>query len=84
MEKHWKKSEDSFSLFAGWSTNNEGSGPYVMGDTVSYADLIVASRLIWAKAAFGVNSSEWARILSWNNGKWGQFSKLFEKYEVLA
>lgn len=82
-ESNWKKSEEAFKLVSSWLERNDGSGPYVMGETPSYADFIVMSRLVWAKALFGVESAEWARISSWEGGKWADYAKLFEEYEIM-
>jgi glutathione S-transferase len=45
-------------------------GKWIMGDGFSYADIIVASTLLWHKRV--VKEDEWARISSWNGGKWAQ------------
>jgi glutathione S-transferase len=41
-----------------------------MGETFSYADIIVASRLFWYKRI--LKEDEWARISSWNGGRWAK------------
>jgi len=45
-------------------------GRWVMGDTFSYADIIVACRLFWLKRV--LKEDEWARISSWNGGRWAK------------
>ncbi|KAG1722229.1 hypothetical protein EDD22DRAFT_1054641 [Suillus occidentalis] len=45
-------------------------GKWIMGDAFSYADITVASSLLWYKRV--VKEDEWARISSWNGGKWAQ------------
>ncbi|KAG2051545.1 hypothetical protein BDR06DRAFT_958794, partial [Suillus hirtellus] len=58
-----------------------------MGDTFSYADIIVASRLFWYKSI--LKEDEWARISSWNGGRWAkvldkvqQECHLASRYEI--
>ncbi|KAK7690188.1 hypothetical protein QCA50_006839 [Cerrena zonata] len=83
-EKLWKKMEEAFDLISSWLDKNSGSYPYVMVETISYADFVIMSRLIWGKSLFGVDSPEWARIASWNGGRWGKYAKEFERYEIMS
>jgi glutathione S-transferase len=46
------------------------SGRWVMGDTFSYADIIVACRLFWFKRV--LKEDEWARVSSWNGERWAK------------
>jgi glutathione S-transferase len=45
-------------------------GRWVMGDTFSYADITVACRLLWFKRV--LKEDEWARVSSWNGGRWAK------------
>lgn len=83
-EKRWKEVEEGYDKIASWFSASENDGPYVLGDTVSYADIELASRTIWAKIVLGEDSEGWARIKQWNGGRWAQHLKALEKYENLA
>ncbi|CAL1712297.1 unnamed protein product [Somion occarium] len=82
--KRWKETQEAFNKLASWLDANEGSGAFVMGETISYADIDIASRLIWTKIVLGEDSNEWGRFKIWNDGRWDQFLKSLEKYEVLS
>ncbi|KAG2101613.1 uncharacterized protein F5147DRAFT_581536 [Suillus discolor] len=57
-------------------------GKWFMGDTFSYADIVVACYLLWFKRV--VREDEWAKISSWNGGKWAQLLADVEKKCKLA
>ncbi|KAG1822105.1 hypothetical protein EV424DRAFT_1472288 [Suillus variegatus] len=57
-------------------------GKWFMGDTFSYADIVVACYLLWFKRV--LKEDEWARISSWNGGKWAQLLADVEKKCKLA
>ncbi|KAG1791887.1 uncharacterized protein HD556DRAFT_1294160 [Suillus plorans] len=67
-------SEDWALLEKGYNTAHEWyqktDGKWLMGDTFSYADIIVACCLLWFKRVLKEN--EWVRISPWNGGKWTQ------------
>ncbi|KIJ66492.1 hypothetical protein HYDPIDRAFT_174570 [Hydnomerulius pinastri MD-312] len=46
----------------------KSGGKWLMGDTIFYADMIVAARLLWFKRVF--REDEWKRVCSWHDGKW--------------
>ncbi|KAG0708471.1 hypothetical protein DFH29DRAFT_892758 [Suillus ampliporus] len=60
----------------------KSGGKWIMGDTFSYADIIVACWLLWYKRV--LKEDEWARISSWNGGKWAQVLADVEKECKLA
>ncbi|KAF9041973.1 hypothetical protein BDZ89DRAFT_1034773 [Hymenopellis radicata] len=57
---------------------------YVMGDKISYADLLTCAFLRWARVSWGEDSQEWKDVMSWHNGRWGRLMAEFaEKYESI-
>ncbi|KAG1898946.1 uncharacterized protein F5891DRAFT_1040706 [Suillus fuscotomentosus] len=78
--------EDWASLEKGYNTAYEWyqktDGKWFMGNTFSYADIIVACRLLWFKRV--LKEDEWVRISSWNGGKWAQLLTDVEKECKLA
>ncbi|KAG1841904.1 hypothetical protein DFJ58DRAFT_856067 [Suillus subalutaceus] len=64
----WAYLEQGFNK--GETLRAKSGGEWVMGDTFSYADIIVASRLFWYKRV--LKEDEWARISSWNGGRWAK------------
>lgn len=55
-------------------------GPYVMGDTTSFADFVLGGCLKWMQVALQKDSKEWKQISSWNDGRWGERVERLEKY----
>lgn len=83
-EKAWKALEDGFQLVSSWYDANAEGSLFIFGDSITFADVIIAGRLIWARVTFGEDSKEWATIAGWQNGRWGKFLKNFEKYETVV
>ncbi|XP_006456482.1 hypothetical protein AGABI2DRAFT_211471 [Agaricus bisporus var. bisporus H97] len=74
----WKKVEAAYNTLHGWLSKS--SGPYFMGDTITFADFVVAGTLYAMEVVFGKESQEWQDIMSWNNGRWAAFRKSVEQY----
>ncbi|EIW79330.1 hypothetical protein CONPUDRAFT_127368 [Coniophora puteana RWD-64-598 SS2] len=73
----WAKAEEGFAQVAGWLAKN-GNGPYVLGDTVSYADGVLGAWLIWAKI---VTPGQGVKDLStWQDGRWDKYLKDLEPF----
>ncbi|KAG1727796.1 hypothetical protein EDB19DRAFT_1914031 [Suillus lakei] len=81
-----KRDEDWELLEKGYNTAHEwyqkSDGKWIMGDTFSYADIVVACWLLMYKRV--LKEDEWARISSWNGGKWAQVLADVEKECKLA
>ena len=77
MEEHLEKGHNT--LYEWYQKSN---GKWIMGDTFSYADIIVASYLLWYKRV--MKEDEWAWIGSLNGGKWVQVLEDMEKECNLA
>ena len=82
--KPWKEMEEGLAKVARWFAESDNTGPYVMSDTLSYADIDLASRFVWLRVVYGEESEEWGRIRRMDNGRWADHLKLMEKYEVLS
>ncbi|KIK34459.1 hypothetical protein CY34DRAFT_812898 [Suillus luteus UH-Slu-Lm8-n1] len=67
-DEDWDPLEKMYNTVYEWYQKTEGK--WIMGDAFSYADITVASSLLWYKRV--VKEDEWARISSWNGGKWVQ------------
>ncbi|KAJ3517330.1 hypothetical protein NLJ89_g583 [Agrocybe chaxingu] len=73
----WKKLEDFYDTFAAWYVE-EGNGPYVMGASPCFADLILTSRIWWIMKVFGSDSPQWQDARSWSGGKWERMLLQFQ------
>lgn len=59
-------------------TNGEGK-LFVMGDTLSFADLQIASFLFFFKLM--VEEQEWEEVAGWNDGRWRKLMEALKQYE---
>jgi len=41
-----------------------------LGAQVSFADIVLASALLWLRRIYGAQSAEWARVGTWDGGRW--------------
>jgi glutathione S-transferase len=74
----WKKVEAVYDTLNGWLSKS--TGPYFMGDTVTFADVTVAGMIYATEAVFGKDSQEFKDLMTWNNGRWAAFRKSMEQY----
>ncbi|TFK20331.1 hypothetical protein FA15DRAFT_673589 [Coprinopsis marcescibilis] len=88
----WAKLKKAFTGFAGWSddkvdnsrepgSESDGKNKWVLGNTPSYADLIVSAHLMWIIRVLGEDSPEWVDLKQWDGGRWGRLLEEFRIYE---
>lgn len=77
----WKQLHDGFSQIDKWIREQGEGAKYVMGDTLSYADIFLASHVLWYKNV-QEESQEWEEIKEWHGGRWANLIKDLEKYEL--
>jgi len=80
-EKFWNELKGGLEVIDGWLKKEDG---YVMGETISYADFVVAARFIWMRTVFGEQSSEWKDLATWNGGRWERLLKSLEQYTTVV
>ncbi|KJA20281.1 hypothetical protein HYPSUDRAFT_142565 [Hypholoma sublateritium FD-334 SS-4] len=59
----------------------KSGGPFIMGDTTSWADFIVGSWLIWLRTIWGEGSQQWKDVASWHGGRWAKVLGDLEEYQ---
>ncbi|KAF9235126.1 hypothetical protein BU15DRAFT_89683 [Melanogaster broomeanus] len=79
-DAHWAEIEKSYDTIKTWYDGSDGK--WLMGDTFSYADIIIASRLHWFQRVF--QAEEWKRVCSLHDGKWENLLADVEKECNLA
>ena len=85
----WQEVEKGMGQIAAWLKAGLEEGEeerlFFMGNTVgiTYADIRLASFLLWFKACFGRGSEEWGNIMAWDGGRWARFMTAFESWEVV-
>ena len=68
--KEWAKFKDVMSNIDECIAKTDAKGPFVMGDTVSWADFFISAFLMYLKSILGEDSEEWKEVASWNEGRW--------------
>ncbi|KAH8091020.1 hypothetical protein BXZ70DRAFT_994086 [Cristinia sonorae] len=79
-EKVFKDLEEDLAKMAKWYQAAE-DGPFIMGETLCQADIMIAGQLIWARVLLGKDSKDWKRIAAMDSGFWGRFLENLAKYE---
>ena len=67
----WAKFRDGMSKVDECLAKTDAKGPFVMGDTISWADFFISAFLMFFKNVWGEDSEEWKDIASWDEGRWG-------------
>lgn len=75
----WGKYRDGLGKVDSWF--KKSAGPFLTGESITFADVSVVSCLIWLKVIFGEDSPEWKDIASWHNGRWDSLVTAFAKYQ---
>ena len=65
-DQHWSALEKAFSTLKAWYGKTDGR--WLMGNTFSYADILVASILVWLEKV--LHDDEWKRLAAWDDGQW--------------
>ncbi|KAH9480823.1 Glutathione S-transferase-like protein ustS [Psilocybe cubensis] len=60
---------------------NAGKGPFIMGEELSWADVVVAGFLMCFRVSTGEDSQKWKEIISWHDGRWTALMENMRKYE---
>lgn len=71
-EQQWAVVQEQFSFLAKIMDKNriDGDGIVTMGDTVTYADFAICAILIWIERMAAKDG--WARVRTWNGGRWNR------------
>ena len=77
----WAQFRDGLGKVDAWYAKNSGQGPFLLGETPSWGDIVVASVFIWLRIVWGEDSQQWKDISSWNKGRWAAVVEALKKYE---
>ncbi|KAH0836692.1 hypothetical protein J3R83DRAFT_8414 [Lanmaoa asiatica] len=67
------KGKEGFAAVDSWLAKSDGE--FVLGNTISYADGILAAWLTWIK----VTGVVWKEVATWHNGRWATYLENVEK-----
>jgi glutathione S-transferase len=76
----WGNVREKWSAF-GKLLDLNGSGPFVMGEQISYADLMLGAAFCWIRICEGGDMKIWKEMSEWQSGRWG---KLWERIEPVV
>ncbi|CAK5284426.1 unnamed protein product [Mycena citricolor] len=76
----WQSLQENYGKFAEW-LDEESAGPYVMGDQLSFGDLVVAGELKWYMIGWGKESEFWKDLKTWHAGRWIKLLESVAQYE---
>lgn len=68
------KSKQGFDAVDGWLAKSEGK--FVLGNTISYADCVLAGWLAWIKVTDAIWKGD---VATWHNGRWATYLENVEK-----
>ena len=74
----WAKVEQGLAVVDSWWGKGD---EFVMGDTLSFADIITGSWLVWVRTVIGEEDEEWKQVTSWQDGRWGKLLKKLDSYQ---
>ncbi|KAF4604181.1 hypothetical protein EYR40_001364 [Pleurotus pulmonarius] len=78
-EVEWGKYREGLGKVDSWF--KKSTGPFLMGESITFADITVVSWLVFPKVIFGEDSQEWQDIASWHDGRWAGLVDAFAKYQ---
>ncbi|KAF8798616.1 hypothetical protein BYT27DRAFT_7177613 [Phlegmacium glaucopus] len=81
--EQWAKFQEGMNKVDECLAKTDPKGPFVMGDTISWADFFLSGYLIWFKIVWGEDSEEWKDIASWNEGRWDNLLRALGKYQTI-
>lgn len=80
-EAVWTGVRKGFMEYDKWITMN--GGMFVMGDKISFADVVVVSYLTWFKRLLGADSYLWKELMVAEKGRWAKMMDVFAEWEVV-
>lgn len=81
-DAEWVKFEAGMGEIATLYTKTDG--PFLMGNTACWADLVAAAYAIWWRTIWGEESEEWKRISAWNGGLWSKLLDSLKDYQQVV
>ena len=77
----WAKVREGFAKTDSCYQQGKEAGPYLLGSTICFGDLVYVSFATWSKKIYGEESTEWKDIQSWNEGRLIALMDALSKYE---
>jgi len=79
----WGKFKKGLDVAHSYLVLTDKKGPYMMGDTISWSDIVLFGFLSFFKVIWGEDSAEWRDIASWNDGRWEAHMDAMKQYNTV-
>lgn len=79
--REWEILKANCGVLHEWYSMSNNPGPFLLGDTVSWADFVVGGIFLWGRLVWGEESEEWKEIETWHGGQWKILLDGLVKYE---
>jgi len=83
-DQHWQQVQSGYGAINAWLAKNGEGKKFVMGDVMSYADVVIVGWVLFIKLMLGMQSQEWKEIEGWHDGRWAAFLTEFTDYLVVV
>jgi glutathione S-transferase len=79
----WAAVHEALEPFARDADARGASDTFLLGERETYADVVAACWLGWARQIWGADTQEWAELETWHGGRWGRLTRAFKKWEYV-
>ncbi|KAH9480881.1 Glutathione S-transferase-like protein ustS [Psilocybe cubensis] len=79
---NWDVLREGFSKIAYVYSFTDDMGPFLMGDEITWGDLLLCSFLSWMKIVWGEDDQKWKDVMKWDGGRWERLFNDLQKYAV--
>lgn len=79
----WIAVREALEPFARDADARGASNTFLLGERETYADIVAACWLGWARRMWGTDTQEWAELETWHGGRWGRLTRAFKKWEYV-
>ena len=81
-EEYWQALESGLGrIKESLEENGNAKDLLFAGNRITFADIQLASVLVWLRVVCGDDSEDWQRLGSIHDGKWARFMEQFAKFE---
>ncbi|KAG2012970.1 hypothetical protein CC2G_009916 [Coprinopsis cinerea AmutBmut pab1-1] len=84
VNKGWDHLKSIFDALDKKFGGEDGKFGWYLGGRISFADFALGGSLLFLKTAWGEDSSEWAKVKNWHNGKWVAALNALDSYTTVV
>ena len=79
----WAALREALEPFAKDADARGLSDTFLLNERETYADVVAAGWLAWARRIWGADTQEWAELETWHGGRWSRLTRAFQKWEYV-